>query len=76
MQVAWGSGPEAQTLWQAVQGLLEYPHIWIRKASSRLLGLVLATPSIGELDSHPGALPSSCKARDTCTCKVAPNALG
>ena len=47
MQVAWGSGLEAQSLWQAVQGLLEYPHVWVRKASARLLGLILASPSIG-----------------------------
>ncbi|KAK9843296.1 hypothetical protein WJX74_009992 [Apatococcus lobatus] len=52
-QVAWGSGQEAQTLWHAVQGLLEYPHVWVRKASARLLGLVLASPSIG-----PGLLES------------------
>ncbi|KAK9840687.1 hypothetical protein WJX84_003409, partial [Apatococcus fuscideae] len=52
-QVAWGSGLEAQSLWQAVQGLLEYPHVWVRKASARLLGLILASPSIG-----PGLLAS------------------
>ena len=76
VQVAWGSGSEAQTLWQAVQGLLEYPHIWVRKASSRLLGLVLASPSIGELSPHPGAESSSCKAKDTWHCKLTSNALG
>ena len=54
LQVAWGSSQDAQTLWQAVQGLLVYPHIWVRKATARLLGLVLASPSIGELLVPPG----------------------
>lgn len=54
LQVAWGSGQDAQTLWQAVQGLLVYPHIWVRKASARLLGLVLASPSIGKPSAPPG----------------------
>ena len=48
LQVAWESGEDVQRLWQAVQDLLDYPHVWVRKASARLLGLILASPSIGE----------------------------
>ncbi len=57
VQVAWDSGQGAQSLWQAVQGLLEYPHNWVRKASARLLGLVLASPSIGERPPPPPPPP-------------------
>ena len=46
-QVAWQKGSEVQQLWRDVVVLLGYPHVWIRKASGRLLGLLLSSTKLG-----------------------------
>ena len=48
MQVAWQKGYEVQQLWRDVVALLAYPHVWIRKASGRLLGLLLSNTKLGQ----------------------------
>ena len=47
VQVAWHKGGEVQQVWQSVVALLGYPHAWVRKATGRLLGLLLASPKLG-----------------------------
>ena len=45
--LAWQQGPAVQQLWCCiVQSLLLYPHLWVRKAAARLLGLGLGTPGV------------------------------
>lgn len=48
MQVAWQKGPEVQQVWRDVLALLAYPHVWVRKAAGRLLGLLLSSSKLGE----------------------------
>ena len=36
-----------QEVWRSVVGLLAYPHVWVRKAAGRLLGLLLANNKLG-----------------------------
>ena len=56
MQVSWQKGQQLQELWSLVVQLLAYPHTWVRKATARLLGLLLATPKLGK---HQSALLQS-----------------
>ena len=35
-------------MWRDVLALLAYPHVWIRKAAGRLLGLLLSSIKLGE----------------------------
>jgi len=43
----WQQGPAVQQLWgEVVQEMLLYPHLWVRKAAARLLGLGLANPGV------------------------------
>lgn len=53
LQVAWQKGPEVQQLWRDVVALLAYPHVWIRKASGRLLGLLLSSTKLGKQHAAP-----------------------
>ena len=52
MQVAWQKGPQVQQLWRDTVALLAYPHVWIRKASGRLLGMLLSSNKSGEPLCH------------------------
>lgn len=62
MQVGWQKGREVQQLWRHVLTLLAYPHVWIRKAAGRLLGLLLSSSKLGEHRVIPPALsyPTFC----------------
>ena len=46
LQVAWQKGQQTRELWGLVVQLLAYPHAWVRKATGRLLGMLLATPKL------------------------------
>ena len=48
VQVAWLKGAQVQQLWRHVMALLAYPHLWIRKAAGRLLGLLLSSNKLGK----------------------------
>lgn len=47
MQVAWQKSEAVQQVWRAVVALLAYPHLWVRKAAGRLVGLLLSTAKLG-----------------------------
>ena len=47
-QVAWQKGSQVQQVWRDVVALLAYPHVWIRKAAGRLLGLLLSSTKLGQ----------------------------
>lgn len=47
MQVAWQKSEAVQQVWHAVVALLAYPHLWVRKAAGRLVGLLLSTAKLG-----------------------------
>ena len=47
MQVALQKSEAVQQVWRAVVALLPYPHLWVRKAAGRLVGLLLSTPKLG-----------------------------
>ena len=47
MQVAWQKSEAVQQVWHAVVALLAYPHLWVRKAAGRLVGLLLSTTKLG-----------------------------
>ncbi|KAL0035339.1 hypothetical protein WJX77_001780 [Trebouxia sp. C0004] len=46
-QVAWQKSEAVQQVWHAVVALLAYPHLWVRKAAGRLVGLLLSTAKLG-----------------------------
>ncbi|KAL0018407.1 hypothetical protein WJX79_009395 [Trebouxia sp. C0005] len=46
-QVAWQKSEAVQQVWRAVVALLAYPHLWVRKAAGRLVGLLLSTAKLG-----------------------------
>jgi hypothetical protein len=47
MQVAWQKSEAVQQVWRGVVALLAYPHLWVRKAAGRLVGLLLSTAKLG-----------------------------
>jgi hypothetical protein len=47
MQVAWQKSDAVQQVWRVVVALLAYPHLWVRKAAGRLVGLLLSTAKLG-----------------------------
>ena len=62
LQVAWQKGSEVQQLWRDVVALLAYPHVWIRKAAGRLLGLMLSSTKLGQQHAalpHPSLFCAS-----------------
>jgi U3 small nucleolar RNA-associated protein 20 len=44
--LAWDAGEDVRCLWGAVVGALLHPHLWVRKASARLVGAALAAPDV------------------------------
>ncbi len=45
--MAWQKSEAVQQVWRAVVALLAYPHLWVRKAAGRLVGLLLSTAKLG-----------------------------
>ena len=49
MQVQWRQGDVVREVWVAVSRQTLHPHMWVRGAAARLLGLAFADAAIGEL---------------------------
>ena len=47
LQLHWQQGRDVQRVWAAVGAQVLHPHLWVRGAVSRLLGLAFAEPAIG-----------------------------
>lgn len=45
--MAWQKSTAVQQVWRSVVALLAYPHVWVRKAAGRLVGLLLSSPKLG-----------------------------
>lgn len=62
--LSWDVGVKVQGLWERVIRLLLHPHLWVRKASARLLGLAFSHKSISqglfERTTRPGELALLC----------------
>jgi U3 small nucleolar RNA-associated protein 20 len=44
--LGWDQGADARRVWGAVARALLHPHLWVRKASGRLVGSALAAPAV------------------------------